>query len=256
MMKLVLALVTLVMAALPAGCIAPPGAVVPSGVTVTRDYPLSGFTRLSAGYAFELEVAPGPYMVSVTAPDNIIDRLEVSVEGDILQLKVRDIILGPPRLKAKIMLPRLDGIDLAGAVQAKLAGFKSADRFTLGLTGASRAELDLETGVAIFDISGASIASGALKAQAFKLVISGASQSHLKGSAATLNADISGASQMDLAEMTVGDTVLNLSGASQGIANISGRLDFELSGGSVMRYGGAPVMGKSSVSGGSRLEKR
>lgn len=238
------------------GCIAPPAGIIPSSVSTTRDYPLTGFTRISAGYAFELEVSPGDYKVAISAPDNIIDRLEVSVVGNILQIKVKDIILGPPQLKAKVTLPRLEGLDLSGAVRAKATGFKSGDRFDLRLSGASRTELEIETGNADFDISGASNVSGNLRAEALKMVISGASHTELKGTAVTMNANVSGASQMNLADMTLGDSVINLSGASQGIANINGKLDIEVTGGSVMRYGGSPVIGRSEISGGSRLEKR
>jgi len=66
----------------------------------------------------------------------------------------------------------------------------------------------------------------------------------------------SGASRVKLADFSVADAKVNLSGASNATINASGRLDGDLSGASRLDYIGNPTLGRLSVTGGSTISRK
>jgi hypothetical protein len=69
-------------------------------------------------------------------------------------------------------------------------------------------------------------------------------------------AGVSGASRFSLDDFTVSDANINISGASTGTINLSGRLDANVSGASTLLYIGEPTMGTINVSGASTLKEK
>jgi len=98
--------------------------------------------------------------------------------------------------------------------------------------------------------------SGALEMRNGDLNLSGASQLTLDGSAGNLELEASGASKLELAAFSLNDVDLVLSGASQGAVNLSGRLDLDLSGASILYYQGTPQLGRVDISGASTLVQK
>ncbi len=78
----------------------------------------------------------------------------------------------------------------------------------------------------------------------------------LEGSAGDLVVDASGASLAKLADFTVDNASVNLSGASNGTVNLGGRLDADLSGASSLGYIGEPTMGDIVLTDASNLKKQ
>lgn len=68
--------------------------------------------------------------------------------------------------------------------------------------------------------------------------------------------EASGASRLNLAEFTVDNANVTLSGASIGTVNLKGRLDIELSGASLLNYIGEPKLGTMDISGSSTLKEK
>ena len=106
-----------------------------------------------------------------------------------------------------------------------------------------------------FDLSGASEVTGniAISGDA-QFNLSGASRVELEGSANDVIIRASGASNLKLADFSVHNADVSLSGASDATVNLDGRLDADLSGASNLSYIGEPTMGDIDISGGSELE--
>src|SRR3974390_48910 len=71
-----------------AGCSFVTGPTLPgSGSLVTKQYPFTNFTGISAGSVFDVTVKPGPTAsVSITVDDNLVEYLDVNTSGDRLNL--------------------------------------------------------------------------------------------------------------------------------------------------------------------------
>lgn len=89
-----------------------------------------------------------------------------------------------------------------------------------------------------------------------EIEVSGASRLDLSGTANNLVAIVSGASNIDLSDCPVNDANVHVSGASRASINIEGRLDAEVSGASTLEYMGEPTLGNIQTSGASTITKK
>lgn len=229
-----------------------------TGPPVTRSYDLTDFTIIEIGHAFKLEVTPADtYSITINASESLFEHIKVTKSGDRLEISIDRLFFHFNRSpRAKITMPELRGLHLSGASEGNVTGFRSSQDFVLTLSGASELDLDMEMGAFESEITGASKLSGYLKATNSDIELSGASEIELGGSGGNTRIDASGASQINLADFTVNDADIDFSGASDGSLDINGRLDVNLSGGSVLEYTGNPTLGDFDLSGGSELEQR
>jgi hypothetical protein len=216
-------------------------AIVGSGKPVTVQKDFSGFTKIDASSAFQVDVSQSDtYSVAITVDENVLHDLETSVQGDTLHIGLRPSLnmagLAVP-LTAKVTMPRLTGLDLSGASRATVSGFKSSDPLDVQVSGASRLEGSQEAGDVHFELSGAS-----------RITLSG------KGQKMTLGA--SGASMGNLEQFAVTDAGVELSGASRATVNAAGKLDANISGASTLVYTGNPTMGSVESSGASTIQSK
>jgi hypothetical protein len=225
-----------------AGCTSfVPQTITGSGKSVTVQKDLTGFSKVSAGSAFRIDVSQSDsYSVVITVDEKVVPYLDVTVQGDTLRIYLRPGLAisgasGP--MDAKVTMPKLTGLDLSGATHATVGGFKSSDRLDTDVSGASRLDGSVETGDVRFQLSGAS-----------RVTLSG------KGQKMTLGA--SGASQANLEEFAVTEAKVELSGASRATVNVTGKLDVNVSGASNLRYTGNPALGSVQSSGASTIQPR
>ena len=235
------------------------GVVTGSGNMVTEEMNFSDFTRVEAGYAFEVEITQsGSYSISITADDNLFDFIQVSKTGKTLKIRLQSgYDYQSVTTRAKITTPELRGLGLSGATQGTVIGFSSTEDFKLDLSGASSLDMsDMSAGDIKFGLSGASSVTGVITASGdAQFNLSGASAAELKGSANDMLIDASGASHLELADFPVCNADVGLSGSSGSTINLDGRLGADLSGASYLRYIGEPTMGDIETSGGSVMEK-
>jgi hypothetical protein len=220
-----------------------PGDLVGSGNLDSQEYDFADFTEVEIGSAFEFEVKQSSsYSINITADDNVMDYVQVSKDGQTLKIRLRTglgIFLGPvsATLRASVSMPQLHGLTASGASHGTVSGFSSAEDLDITVSGASRVTGDITAGDIEFGISGASTIQ-------------------LEGSASDIDANVSGASHFNLEAFTVDNADVNLSGASSGTVNLSGRLDANLSGASTLFYIGEPTMGDINTSGASTIRKK
>lgn len=210
-----------------------------SGHTVTREFDLTGFTRVAAGSAFHVKISQGTQIsVAVTVDDNLVDYLDVSQSGDTLRLFLKpNVNIRNATLRAVVILPELIGLDLSGATGTTVAGFSSEKPLDVELSGASHLRGDIQSGEAKFGVSGAA-------------------KVELRGGAGHLTIKASGASSVNLEGYASKDTVVDAEGASHVTVNASGRLDARASGASSIRYAGQPESVHPHTSGASSVRRK
>jgi Putative auto-transporter adhesin, head GIN domain len=216
-----------------------PGILIGSGNLETKEYALADFTAVEISSAFEFEAEQsGSFSINVTADDNAMDYVQVVKDGQTLKIGFQNAP-GFRRitLKASITLPQLRGLAVSGASRGTISGFSSSEDLDVAVSGASRVTGDITAGNAEFGISGASTIQ-------------------LEGAANDMVAQVSGASRFNLEDFAVDNADVNISGASTGTINLTGRLDANVSGASTLLYIGEPTMGDISVTGASTLRQK
>src|SRR5215471_7915053 len=90
-----------------AGCSFVTGpSITGSGNLVTKQYPFTNFTGISAGSVFDVTVKPGPASVSITLDDNLVEYLDVNTSGDRLNLHLKSVSnIRNVTLKAVVNVP-------------------------------------------------------------------------------------------------------------------------------------------------------
>ncbi len=230
----------------------------------TRDYNLTGFNRIHVRFPMELDVMKGDgYSITVSGADLLTDNIEVKQEGDKLvigyKLNIVSFFTAPfTHAVAKVTLPDLREVEIAGAARGSIRGFESANEFALYVSGASRLELDqMAVGNLKLELSGASRLDGRIKAAGdADLRVNGASRIELVGEARNLRVEAAGASRIDLERFPAHDGKYRMTGASRGSINLTGKLDVDLEGASTLEYQGQVTMGDVKVAGASTLRKR
>jgi hypothetical protein len=134
-------------------------------------------------------------------------------------------------------LPDLKSVQLNGACNGSIKGFKGSKDFRVELSGASKINGDIDT-------------------DQLDIVASGASKATLKGTAKDAKIQASGASHFDLDDLKLSNAVVNFSGASSGTVHVDDKLDYNLSGASHLDYHGNPTIGEKDTSGASSAKQK
>ncbi len=192
-------LVSLALALLIAGCSGIVGEGG-SGDLVTETREVADFTAIDVSRAIRVDVtvAPGDPSVEVTYDDNLVDGIEVSVDGGVLILDADRNMRPSDGARIVVRVPALDEITASGASSVAVSGTLEGDAVRLKVSGASRIEVP-EIRAAVLDIAA-----------------SGASTVNLRdGEVTDADLSISGASRVDLDQVVVAKAVVDVSGASR-----------------------------------------
>ncbi|MDV2988760.1 MAG: DUF2807 domain-containing protein [Dehalogenimonas sp.] len=233
------------------------GSIVGRGPVETQTFDFSGFTRVQAATAFEVNIVRSDeFSVSVTTNENIFDYLALERTGDTLYVQLKAGSYTLASLKATITMPDLFSVDVSGASSATVSGFSYSHALTLKASGASSVELaDMQSGELELLISGASRITGSINSGNGSFNISGVSTLEISGSGGNLVVTGSSVSSVILREFIAGNISVSYSGATSGSVNANGELDVLLSGASSLRYFGNPTLGDVNVSGGSSINQ-
>ncbi|MBO3270546.1 GIN domain-containing protein [Hymenobacter defluvii] len=206
-----------------------------------RTYSFTDFHTIQANGAYRVLVRQGSeFKIEAAGEDRDLRDLQVSTSGD--ELLIRHQQRGfwsnwkgnrNPVL-VRVTMPTLDKLELNGACQADVAGFRDARNLNVEQNGACAATLDVN-------------------ATRLSLDLSGACQTHLRGQTNDLVVDGSGACEIDALGMTARTADFDLSGASNAKTRVQERLKVDLSGASEVQYAGNPSRISKEVSRGSSL---
>ena len=209
------------------------------GKELSQKMGFKDFSKLNISGPFDVEIKRSDkFEVTYVMDQKHMDKVDTRIEGDTLKIRMNNH-KGCTRCEMliKIRMPKLKALELNGAADASITGFKSSSDFHLGLSGACSLTGDIQAGNAYFDLSGAS-------------------DIELTGSAKDLALEASGASDADLEQFAVIVATVDSSGASDAIINVSKELSVELSGASDLTYYGNPTLKSVDTSGASSLRRR
>ena len=217
----------------------PNGSLLTSGDEIERTYTatdLGTFDRLNMGSAYRITVVPGntPSMTVKGDRDDVND-LELNTRTNTLNVRYNKNRIRRYTLTIRITMPTLRGVVFSGASKSDVSGFRNLNDLSIDLSGASKANFDVQ-------------------ANRVDLDLSGASKIDFRGSGNNLRADVSGASELDGFDYAFVDATLDVSGASHAYVNASNSLNVTASGASKVRYRGNPSV-KQNVSGASKVER-
>jgi hypothetical protein len=155
-----------------------------SGNVVTREEAISDFDKVEISHSFDVDITQGEaFSVVIRVDDNLVEHLQVEKFGSTLKIDLKpDVsLVSNATLEAEITMPELTGVDLSGASNATISGFKSTKNLTVDLSGSSSLRGDISAGDVSIDLSGSSNAN-------------------LTGSGGNLTLDASGSSDVDLSD--------------------------------------------------------
>jgi hypothetical protein len=237
----------------------PGESVTGSGELITETYDLEDFTKVDVGYAFDAQIAPAEeFSVAVTVDDNILENVEVRLDGDTLRIGMQgNDSYRNVTMDAAITMPALDHLRLAGASTAAFGAFSSTEPLKVELEGASRVDCsDMASDSVVFDLEGASKAECRdVTTGETAVALQGASSLILTGSGGDADISGKGASSADLGGFPVANAKVKLEGASNATVHTDGALDVDLAGSSDVRYLGEPTLGDVKMRGDSTLER-
>ncbi|GAI14255.1 unnamed protein product, partial [marine sediment metagenome] len=172
-----------------------------------------------------------------------------------IYLKAGYAYIGTTKM-VEITMPKIDRLSLSGASQGEVSGFRSSDRLEFEASGASSLNIDdMKAGDTDFEISGGSHVSGGIEIAEGIFNISGASSIDLEGYASDISIEVSGASHANLANFSVSNATVKISGASVVTVNASDTIDGNISGASRLTYLGEPAL-SIEMSGDSTVDSR
>ena len=170
--------------------------------TYIKQFTVGDFRNVNIGGAYSIIIRQGAeFNVSADGDEDVVDDLKVTVEDGTLRVKkTGDFSLlnfeDNKRIGLIITMPFIERLDLAGVNRTRVTGFKNLAKLHVGVTGASKTEIDVETSQIEVDVTGAS-----------KLI--------MKGSAKSAKVSLAGACKLDATQMTIQEAEVDASGASK-----------------------------------------
>ena len=229
-------------------------------VRLTR-YDGQRITGISASSTFDVQLIQSDQTkVVAEISEELESQLELSLGSDgIVHVGLRSLgrnnrINRNAILKLTVFLPELTYLKASGAVTVRTSGAFSAPKTELLFSGAAELKsLDLQTGTLKIHSSGATEVSLSGSATSANVQVSGASEVDLNLTCERITVNCSGASEVDLVG-TAGEGSMNVSGGSDldAVGFAVGRLDVTASGASNAKVWAVDKL-KARASGGSSI---
>lgn len=204
------------------------------GHVITRNFDQKGFRDIEASSSLEVHLSQGPeYKIKVEGEENIIQQLDIHVNGDKLSVGMKNNVMINTHhpLKVFITAPEFRQIEGSGACQFFSTGkLTSNSEFKIDLEGACETKLEVD-------------------APKIDVDASGASEIKMKGHARDFSIDASGASDIDCFDLLTENTTLDISGGGSANVYASQSLTVSVSGAGDVHYKGKPSKINKDISG-------
>lgn len=217
--------------------------IEPSNKMQSQSYNYANFDEIKVSSTFEVQYqqsADNSWSVEISAPDNIMPYVVVKQHEDGISLSLKDGISARKNynLKAKIVAPSLEEIDLSGAASFVADNVNNAGR-GIELNGSGASSFLIKTIVASeveVDLSGASkLQVSNIDTRELDIDASGASDATIAGKAQKVEFQASGASSINAKSLKAQVGELKASGASDINSSVANVLQQSSSGGSTIK---------------------
>jgi len=206
------------------------------GNVTTQERQVSSFSAINVGCAIHLYISQGDkQMVKVVTDENLQARITTKVSNGTLNLSC-DNVRDATKMDIYVTAVNLSKIDASGASKVNSEGPLKSEEFELYTSGASKANLNIETGTFNNETSGAANNTITLSAITANTEVSGAGNLTLKGSAEKHNTEVSGAGNLKALEFVTNNTDADVSGAGNASIMARKQLKADISGAGNISY--------------------
>lgn len=213
----------------------------PSGEIATKEYNFSDFKgiRISNDFKAYVRFASGKEQVSIKADDNLFQYIRVEMDGDILDIRLRDhmSIRGEETLKAYITAEAISSFEADNDAEIFL-------------------ENKLSTASAEVSLSGDSVLKGEVDIEELDVRLSSDSVMKLSGKSEHVNALLKGDSILEDYDFDIQNLKVTLKGDSVARLTVHQSIDVKAAGDSVFHYKGAADVVNMTVVGDSEVKRR
>ncbi len=198
---------------------------------------LRGFTSIEVGGPWTLQITVGePHAVTLEANENILALVETSVTAGRLRVHIDEaIIRRPVSLSARVSLPSLDGLELGGAVDARVDGLIEVQQ--LNVVVRDRGVLRLPQ----------------VRVENLTAVVSGASRLEVAGEVDRLRLTAAGLLDVRLAGLTARAAEIGVAGEGRVDLHVTESLSGQIAGAAHIRVTGDPPRVVVETMGSSRV---
>jgi hypothetical protein len=201
-----------------------------------KDLNVKDFQKVQIKGYFHLTLRKGSFNVIAEGKTSQLENLKAEVKNQQLTIEYKEKKILPSRVELIITLPQLQSLDIGGASKARVEKGLDYDNVAYYVSGASSAEIEVNTEHVYADVSGTS-----------ELLI--------KGSASLLKGHVAGTAMLKAFDFPVKKAELNVEGASGARVKVSEVLTANASGTSRVRYLGNPSQLITNAIGLSSIKK-
>ncbi len=206
-----------------------------SGHEVTENHTVTDFTKLELDGNYVVNLRQDNSLnVSLTGDDNLLKNVRIESSGSKLHIYNKRNVCDKT-ITLNIGIKNLEELTTSGATELKSQGKLNLHNFSMGFSGASKAELDLN-------------------ADNVQTEGSGSSEIHLTGQAASSKIDISGSGDIYAFDFVTGTCEITTSGSGHCRVNALKTLKVSSSGAAEVEYKGNPSVSNDN-SGSSTVTK-
>jgi len=211
-----------------------------NGITKKVDFPIDDFEHIMIEGNYKVELSQGTPSAAIEGDENLIEYLDLGVEGDgkTLSIKAKKGYTLTPKngIVLHISFDNLESIQSYG-----FGNFHSDQPLTFE---------DLE-----ILMHGAGVTDFPLEANTLELKIDGWCEANLKGKVNLLEANITGVSQLQAEDLVAKKADIKIAGSGTANVHVTDYLDANTSGSSYINYTGNPKV-DMRTSGASRVSKK
>lgn len=214
--------------------------VTGNGTITTETRSVAGFSKLSFGGPFEVQITPDEaYKCEIEADENLMDYIHVDKDGDKLKVRIRNgvNVRSKTGIKIRISMPRVDDIAFAGSGKVGVNGtIKHDGQLSLSVAGSG----DIVANVHVPEVDADIAGSGSII---------------LTGETRKAKISIAGSGDYKSAELKTETTKLSIAGSGAAWLFASTLLDVSIAGSGDVYYKGNPAEVKKSVAGAGKIQK-
>ncbi len=207
-----------------------------NGNIIKQERQVASFDRINVGCAINLFLSQGEQQsVTVETDENLQDRINTKVNNSELELSCEKIG-NASKMNVYVTFVKLERLNADGAATVKGEMPVKSEKFALYTSGASKANLELNTDALYNELSGASKATLIIKADNVKTEVSGAANANFSGTANSHKVEVSGAGNLKALEFVTDNTDAEVSGAGKASVMARKQLTVDLSGAGSLTY--------------------
>lgn len=209
-----------------------------NGIVKQEDRKASPFKNISTSGTYKVVIRQGnEHTVKVEAEENLLPYIVTEISGSKLEIytKKGERIRTTRPVTVYVTMKEVSGLESSGASGFRSEGQLRTNHLSLGTSGASECDLNID-------------------ADEVSVGTSGASRIHLQGRANDAKYGTSGASDIDAVDLRSDEVKIGISGSGNARVNAAKTLNVGVSGNGTVQYKGSPAV-HQSVSGNGHISK-